>query len=92
MLEDPVLGYFDGGGYQEITQKGDFELVAMHGTIADGNVHIHLAIGNESFETRSGHLMNAKVKVQVEMVIQRLDTTRLSRVKRGNVKILGFED
>lgn len=91
MLEDAVLGYFDGEGYVEKRLEGEYELVAMHGTIAGGEVHLHLALGNTDCETLSGHLLGAKVKVQVELLMKKLDKIILTRVKKGSVKILGFE-
>jgi predicted DNA-binding protein with PD1-like motif len=90
MLEDAVLGYFDGEGYIERRLEGEYELVAMHGTIASGEVHMHLALGNTDCETLSGHLLSAKVKVQIELVMQRLDKVVLTRIKKGKVKTLGF--
>jgi predicted DNA-binding protein with PD1-like motif len=91
MLEDAILGYFDGEGYVEKRLEGEYELVAMHGTVAGGEVHLHLALGNTDCETMSGHLLSAKVKVQVELVMQRLDKVVLTRVRKGKVKTLGFE-
>jgi hypothetical protein len=35
--------------------------------------------------------MSAKVKVQVELAMQRLDKVVLTRVKKGKVKTLAFE-
>ena len=91
MLEDVRLGYFDGEAYQEKRFEGEYELVAMHGTIAKGEVHLHLAIGNPNCETMSGHLLGAKVKVQVDLAIQKLGKMGLNRIQKGAVKILGFE-
>ncbi len=91
MLEDARLGYFDGEVYREKRYEGEYELVAMHGTIAKGEVHLHLAIGNANCETMSGHLLSAKVKVQVELVMQKLDKVGLSRIKKGPLKVLGFD-
>jgi len=92
MLEDPVLGFFDGEKYIEHRQEGCYELVAMHGSIADGIVHIHLSLGTEKSKTLSGHLLSAKVKVNVELVIRKLNKIKLTRIPKGNVKILGFKE
>jgi len=91
MLEDPVLGYFDQEKYVEHKFEGCYELLAMHGSIADGAVHIHLTLGNEKSLTFGGHLLGAKVKVNVELVIQKLNRIKLSRIPKGNVKILGVK-
>jgi predicted DNA-binding protein with PD1-like motif len=91
MLEDASLGYFDGERYIEKRFEGDYELVALHGTIANSEIHIHLALGTRDCETVSGHLLGAKVKVQVELVMQKLDKIGLTRIQKGAVKTLGFE-
>lgn len=91
MLEEVTLGFFDGEKYRKRKLEGCYELVSMHGTIADKTIHIHVVLGDESYETKSGHLLRAKVKVQNELVIQRLNQVKLSRIAKGNVKVLGFK-
>jgi predicted DNA-binding protein with PD1-like motif len=91
MLEGVTLGFFDGDGYSEKNLEGSFELVAMHGSIADGTIHIHVSLGDERCETKSGHLLSARVKIQNELLIQRLDEVKLSRIPKGGVNVLGFE-
>jgi predicted DNA-binding protein with PD1-like motif len=91
MLENPVVGYFDQKKYIEHKFEGCYELLAMHGSVADGTTHIHLAMGNEKSLTFGGHLLGAKVKVNVELVIQKLNRIKLSRIPKGDVKILGVK-
>jgi predicted DNA-binding protein with PD1-like motif len=91
MLENPVLGYFNQEKYVEHKFEGCYELLSMHGSIAEGITHIHTALGNEKSLTFGGHLLGAKVKVNVELVIQKLTRIKLSRIPKGNVKILGVK-
>lgn len=91
MLKEVTLGFFDGEKYRKKRLEDPCELVAMHGTIAGGTIHIHVVLGDESCETKSGHLLSAKVKIQNELAIQRLDRAKLSRTTKGKVKVLGFE-
>ena len=92
MLEDVVLGFFDGEKYLEKRLEGSYELVGMHGSIAEGSVHIHAVLGDEDCGAKSGHLLRAKVKVQNELMIQRFDDIELTRKNKGNVKILGVRN
>ena len=81
MLEDAVIGYFDGVGYQKKTIDIPHELVALHGTVttADGfTPHLHCGLVGPDHAVIGGHLFSAKVKVVCEMVLLKLDT-RLTR-------------
>ena len=55
------------------------ELVALHGTIADGIIHMHCALANPQHQIIGGHLQEAKVAVLNEIVLQKLEEVVLHR-------------
>lgn len=60
--------------YQSNTFQGDFEIVALHGTVTtkDGApyLHLHMAFGDTDGHVFGGHLNRAVVSATCELIIQ----------------------
>ena len=89
MLEDAVIGYFNGSEY--ITEKLEepAELVSLQGNIGKGDegyvIHAHAALACSDHMLRGGHLLEGKVKVVNEIVLYIPDGMKIRRVKRGKL-------
>ena len=74
--EDVELGYYKVPTREYLTQvfAGEHEITGLLGNIStkDGEVylHLHITIGNESFEARAGHLVAATVSGTCEMIVR----------------------
>jgi predicted DNA-binding protein with PD1-like motif len=71
------LGHFDPttGDYSWTKLSGPYEIVSLHGNIAviDGKpfIHAHIALGDNAFTVRGGHLREAVVSVTCEVTLTR---------------------
>lgn len=78
-LEDVVLGFHQPAkkSYKRMTFTGEFDLVALQGSISVADdrpyVHAHAVVCDEEFQTRSGHLLAAKVLTSAEIFVIPLD-------------------
>jgi len=79
MLRDFELGFFDGKKYHPIQFHDPMELVALHGTIAGENIHLHAGVADQEHELHGGHLATATVNVTCEIMIKGLDQIFLTR-------------
>jgi uncharacterized protein len=74
-FERATLGYFDWGTkeYERIPVNEQVEVVSIVGDIAlDGNkpkVHAHAVLGRRDGSTLGGHLLEAKVRPTLEVVL-----------------------
>jgi len=89
MLENAVIGYFNGKEYIKEELKEPAELVSMQGNIgrdSDGKIicHIHVALAPSDHKLVGGHLLGGEVNVVNEIVMQRLDGIRLTRKKNAD--------
>lgn len=77
-LKNFELGYLDGKKYVKKTFKKPMELVSMQGSIAE-TFHIHCALADKDQNVYGGHLFKGRVSVVNEIVILRLNKTKLKR-------------
>ncbi len=75
-FSDVTLGYFDMGRkeYDEIPVEEQVEVLSLVGTIApkeDGGpqVHAHVVVGRSDGTTRGGHLLAARVRPTLEVIV-----------------------
>jgi uncharacterized protein len=74
-FSEVVLGYFDWENkkYQQIPVNEQVEVLALVGDIAlDGNqskVHAHVVVGMRDGSARGGHLLSAKVRPTLEVIL-----------------------
>ncbi|MCD6513157.1 MAG: DNA-binding protein [Thermoplasmata archaeon] len=89
MLENAVIGYFDGEKYIKAEIKEPAELVSLQGNIGnDGEkavIHAHVALACMDHLLRGGHLLGGKVRVVNEISLLILDKAEIKRVKKGNL-------
>jgi len=81
MLKDFTVGYFNGQEYEWKHYHDAHELVAMHGSIAGGVIHLHCAVVSHDHHVKGGHLKLAKVCVLNELVLRKMKTVKLGREK-----------
>jgi hypothetical protein len=71
------IGHFDQGTneYGWVELSGPFEIVSLYGNITtvDGKpfIHAHIALGDDTFAVRGGHLKEAIVSVTCEITLTR---------------------
>lgn len=73
------LAYFDihTKAYETKVFTDDYEVLGMHGNISKFNgdpaVHVHISIGDRSFNVFGGHLNSAVVSVTLEITIDTME-------------------
>jgi predicted DNA-binding protein with PD1-like motif len=71
------IGRFDpeSNDYAWVRLPGPYEIVSLYGniTVADGKpfIHAHIALGDNTFSVRGGHLKEAVVSVTCEITLTR---------------------
>jgi len=75
-LEHAVLGYFDWQkkDYERITIREQVEVLALIGDIAAGEngkpqLHAHIVLGKRDGTAHGGHLLEARVRPTLEVVV-----------------------
>ena len=82
------IGHFDPGtnDYAWVKLAGPYEIVSLYGniTVADGKpfIHAHIALGDNTFAVRGGHLKEAVVSVTCEVTLTRFRDD-IGRTKDG---------
>jgi predicted DNA-binding protein with PD1-like motif len=82
------LGHFDPSTneYGWVRLSGPCEIVSLYGniTVADGKpfIHAHIALGDDAFAVRGGHLKEAVVSVTCEITLTRFKDD-IGRTKDG---------
>ena len=73
---DATLGYFDmeRKEYERIPVREQVEVLSLVGTIApkddgEAQVHAHVVVGRSDGTTRGGHLLEARVRPTLEVVL-----------------------
>lgn len=75
ILENPVIAYFNLARkqYQNKTFTGIFELISLNGNLAKSDnrlmAHLHVALGNDTYQVMGGHLLSAIVAITTEITI-----------------------
>jgi predicted DNA-binding protein with PD1-like motif len=96
MLRELTLGYFKGRGeYKRLKVDDPVELTSMQGNVGmsdEGEVlHVHITCGTAEGEVIGGHLISGRVNVVNEVVIFRLERTRLCRKLNSKTGLLELE-
>jgi len=82
------IGHFDpeSNGYSWVRLSDPYEIVSLYGniTLADGKpfIHVHIALGDNTFAVRGGHLKEAVVSVTCEVTLTRFRDD-IGRTKDG---------
>jgi predicted DNA-binding protein with PD1-like motif len=92
------IGHFDPGtnDYAWIGLSGPYEIVSLYGNITtvDGRpfIHAHIALGDNTFAVRGGHLKEAVVSVTCEITLARFrDEIGRTRDERSGLWKLALE-
>jgi predicted DNA-binding protein with PD1-like motif len=89
------IGHFDPAtnAYAWLTVPGPSEIVSLYGNITtvDGRpfIHAHIALGDDTFAVRGGHLKEAEVSVTCEVTLVRFrdDIARTKDAATGLSKL-----
>lgn len=89
------IGHFDpaANDYDWTVLSGPYEIVALYGNITtvDGKpfIHAHIALGDNTFSVRGGHLKEAVVSVTCEVTLTRFrdDIGRTKDVASGLTRL-----
>jgi uncharacterized protein len=88
-VSDAEIGHFDPGTneYGWVRLSGPYEIVSLYGNITtvDGKpfIHAHIALGDNTFAVRGGHLKEAVVSVTCEITLTRFRDD-IGRMKDGS--------
>ncbi len=89
MLEDVLIGYFDGEKYLKERINEPVELVSLQGNICRSEneyiVHAHSSLGTKEHNLKGGHLFEGKVKIVNEILIYAFNKIRISRKRKGEI-------
>ncbi len=79
-------------GYERttLTLEGGYEMISLSGTLSQGGMHVHMAVSDESFNVKGGHVkMGTIVRTTAEIIIIQLDNHELHRHKEN---LEGFKE
>lgn len=89
MLEEVLIGYFDGEKYIKERIKEPVELISLQGNICKINndfiIHAHSALGTKEHNLKGGHLFEGKVKIVNEIFMYVLEEIKIKRKKKGEI-------
>ncbi|MEM2934946.1 MAG: DUF296 domain-containing protein [Candidatus Thermoplasmatota archaeon] len=89
MLEEVLIGYFDGEKYVKERIKEPVELISLQGNICkfenDYIIHAHAALGTKEHNLKGGHLFEGKVKIVNEIILYALEEIKIKRRKKGEI-------
>ncbi|MEM2508959.1 MAG: DUF296 domain-containing protein, partial [Candidatus Thermoplasmatota archaeon] len=89
MLEDVLIGYFDGEKYIKERINDPVELISLQGNICkienDYIIHAHAALGTKEHNLKGGHLFEGKVKIVNEIALYVLEEIKIKRRKKGEI-------
>jgi len=95
MLENAVIGYFNGKEYLKMKIEEPAELVSLQGNIGihedEPMIHAHVALACKDHAIKGGHLFEGKVKVVNEIVLYVLEKLQIKRVKKDNLMEMELE-
>ncbi len=97
-VAEAEIGHFDpaGNAYSWTTLSGPREIISLYGNITrvDGRpfIHAHIALGDNAFAVRGGHLKEAVVSVTCELTLTRFrDDIRRTRDEATGFSKLALE-
>lgn len=95
MLKDVELGFFKGKGkYQTNKFKGPMEVTSVQGNFAlmesQLKTHLHINLSDQDGKVFGGHLEKGIVHVTAEILILRLDQTKMSRKIEEDTGLAGL--
>lgn len=90
MIEDPQMGYFEvkNDDYDLKSFSGIYDLSVIIGNISKNEnleyiPHVHVVFNNDEFKTFSGHLMEAKVHITMEIFLSLFDDSLVRKKIEG---------
>ena len=95
MLKDIELGFFKGKGkYQSNKFKGPMEVTSVQGNFAlmedQLKTHFHINLADQKGQVHGGHLEKGTVHVTAEIVILKLDQTKMIRKIEEDTGLAGL--
>lgn len=95
MLKDIKLGFFKGKGKYQINRfKGPMEVTSVQGNFAlMGNqlkTHLHINLADQEAKVHGGHLEKGIVHVTAEILILKLDQTKMTREVEEDTGLAGL--
>ena len=73
MLENIVIGRYDGTEYIKETVKPSSEILSLQGNVSmkedEPFVHLHVSLADEDMSSRGGHLFEGTVSMTIELVL-----------------------
>ncbi|MCD4847549.1 MAG: DNA-binding protein [Candidatus Aegiribacteria sp.] len=76
MLENIVIGRYDGTEYIKETVKPSSEILSLQGNVSmkEGEpfVHLHVSLADEDMSSRGGHLFDGTVSMTIELVLMEI--------------------
>lgn len=79
-LTDVSLRY--ANQHERTALHGHFEVVSLSGYLAEGELHLHMAVSDERGETRGGHVLDGnRVFTTLVLVVQEHAGYRYTRVR-----------
>lgn len=89
MIENAVIGYYDGEKYIEEFVKEPAEIVSLQGNVGRCNeeiiIHAHIGIACKDHLLRGGHLIDGNVRVVNEISLYILEKIKIRRAKKGKL-------
>ncbi|HEC76268.1 MAG TPA: DUF296 domain-containing protein [Thermoplasmatales archaeon] len=86
MVDNAVIGYYDGEKYVEEIIKEPAEIVSMQGNIGKCDekiiIHVHIGIACKDHMVRGGHLIGGKVRVVNEIALYILEKIKIERIRK----------
>ncbi len=81
MIEDLVIGYFNGREYEKEEYKGPLEVVSFHGSIAENepNLHIHVSVAGKDHNVVGGHLFDGLANPLLEIHLHKFESVKMKR-------------
>ena len=76
MLENIVIGRYDGKEYVKKTVEPSSEILSLQGNVSikEGEpfVHLHVNLADEDMSSRGGHLFEGTVSMTIELVLMEI--------------------
>jgi len=92
VLSDVEIGYYEleKGAYIKKVLTGDYELLSLTGNVGLLNnathPHIHVILGDSSFNCHGGHLFKATVGITCELFLT-TSSVKLERIYNDKIKL-----
>ncbi|MBL7951719.1 MAG: DUF296 domain-containing protein [Flavobacteriales bacterium] len=68
-----------GGRSEGTVVSGDLEICGLSGTLSKHGMHLHLTVADRDGQVTGGHLVQARVRTTLELVLQEIGGVRMPR-------------